>query len=95
MDGIRNDILEMALQIADETAISDIEVYGNPAKHNGTLHGVWYDTGYPSDDDAAFLQRSTQYAIARNLVITHPQRPHLVKIKQHNQADNTTTGESA
>lgn len=82
MKGIRDDILKMALELADETAISDIEVYGQPAKETGTLHGAWYDTGNPTDDEAQFLQRSTEYAIARNLVTTHPDNPHLVQIKR-------------
>jgi len=69
--------MRMAYELADEIAISDIEVY---CLRDQEPDGYWYDTRTPHDDDSRdMVQRAVTYLDARNRLRRHPVDYHCVQ----------------
>jgi hypothetical protein len=74
-------LVQLAIDIADETSRSDIELDCPGVRHHGA---DWYDTTQPPNvgpDEHKFITRAVHYLNARNceLILHHPDEPHLVR----------------
>lgn len=78
----------LALQIADSTARSAIEVYCEPvvADHSATpieqIRNCWYDSTHltPADRDMmGVIAQAVEYLTLRGKLLRHPDHAHLVR----------------
>jgi len=69
------ELAEMAYELADSCARSDIET------HCVVSMICWYDTGAVALLDIEFVQRALRYLDARGLVNHHPDTPRLVNFE--------------
>lgn len=78
---------DLAFELADETAMSDIECNCLAAEGEGLPQPAdpkrWYDTRCPDDqDDQAIVDRAIEYLDLRKLLELHPEQPHLVRFRR-------------
>lgn len=71
-----SEVTTLALELADETARSDVEVYCGEYQLSGQR---WYDTTSAPPEDVEWVERALRYLDLRGLLIRHTQRPHLVR----------------
>lgn len=71
-----SDCNQLAQQIADSTAKSDIEIYCECVLLD---NHQWYDTVRTPSDDVEWVDQARRYLDLRGLLIRHPQHPHLVR----------------
>lgn len=80
---ITKELMLLALELADDTAITDIESEGHAVRLDDV---VWWDTRPMTDANrhgpemAELFTRSLRYALIANLIEQHPEQPHLVRI---------------
>lgn len=74
---------QMAIEIADETAVLDIESICRRVKHPESEHGTdpWWDTSDADPViDGRYVQRALQYLEARGRIERHPRYEHIIRI---------------
>ena len=71
-----NEATTLALEIADEAARSDVEVYCYETSADGHR---WYDTASAPPEDVEWVGRALRYLDLRKLMIRHPDHPQLVR----------------
>lgn len=75
-------MLSDAIDIADSTVRSDIESFCRTldlaeVTVDASVVRTWYDTSDPKHGE--WMPQYLRYADARDLLIRHPQQPHLVR----------------
>jgi len=73
----QTDLYELALQFADETAISDIEM--NCLRNRDDSGRYWYDTRSAMDDDREWVNRALVYLELRELIERHQETPDVIR----------------
>lgn len=73
------EIVNLALDIADETAVSDIECYCRKEDHSGIYFGEWYDVTDVDEYSEHIVNRADAYLTLRKKLIRHPSNSNLVR----------------
>jgi len=74
---------QMAIEIADDTAVLDIESICRRVKHPESEHGTdpWWDTSDVDPIiDGKYVQRALQYLEGRGRIERHPRSEHIIRI---------------
>lgn len=79
-----SEVVDIAVEIADSVARSDIEVECLTVELDGERY---YDTSLPDPEDAAWVGRATRYLQLRGHLIRHPDMPHLVRWESSNAVE--------
>jgi hypothetical protein len=74
-------LADLAMDIADESECSVIECH---CPHVRLGNVVWYDTADVPPTEPGPLLRAQVYLAYRGLLIRHPEKSHLVRIKSAN-----------
>ncbi len=77
------DLIDLALLIADDKAASDIEC---ECEHAGRApHGYWYDTASADEISAPDVDRAVRYLELRGFLQRRSQAPHIVTLNRSTQ----------
>lgn len=63
--------IRLALKIADDRAVSEIESFGHEKRHSGQYEGTWYHMD-AYEELPQFLIDAIDYALGRKLIERHP-----------------------
>lgn len=74
--------IDLAIEIADSAAISDIECFCQP-QGRATEGGWWNDTTDRQPDTDEFVEKALAYLRLRNLLADHPTNPGWVRITRY------------
>ena len=76
-----DELKQLAFEIADSTAISDIEA-ACPTVGGDEKVGWLYDVSNPDEIDAYFIEQGLRYLDMRGILIRKPDAPHIVTFKR-------------
>ena len=77
----QDELTRLAFEIADEAAVSDIEVLCRSEFHFGEHYGLWYDIAQGPFDDLKYcaIYRAVRYLELRGELECHPDNPNVVR----------------